>query len=311
MSRSNIRDLHDEGSQLGYSGEELQKWVREEWQGIQAAERESRAAERELSKLKLEAEIEASKAAAAASAAAAGTTVQSVTSVVNPPKIPAFDESKDEIDTYISRFERVAEGAGWSRAIWPTALASFLTGRALEMYHMFTDDVVLDFSKFKAALLKEYDVTSEGYRTRFRTSRFREGESAQQFICRLRKYVCKWVEADGCEQTYKALLDLIVREQFINMCPSSLTIYLKERHVCDANECAEETDRWIDAHGHPASTTKMKPARKIDGEERAESIRPQARPCSVKDEKLRKPDTVEDQKVTAMLDSDMTEFADC
>ena len=31
------------------------------------------------------------------------------------PRLPAFDENKDEIDAYLRRFERFAENAGWKR----------------------------------------------------------------------------------------------------------------------------------------------------------------------------------------------------
>ncbi|KAK4317640.1 hypothetical protein Pmani_011295 [Petrolisthes manimaculis] len=258
-----VTELLEEGSSLGYCGEELRKWIdrertleRELERERDKEERDKRVAERELKRLELEARIEASKAAAAASAATVGQAGQPVSNVVSPPKLPPFDETRDDIDTYISRFERVAEAAGWSRTVWPTALASLLAGRALELNHQLTDDVVRNFEAFKAALLKGYDITPEGCRRQFRNTRFREGESAEQLVCRFKKSFTKWVETDGCHQTFVGISDLVVREQFIKQCPQPLAIFLKERKIKCLEDCSEEADRWIDAHGHPCTTSK-------------------------------------------------------
>lgn len=126
----------------------MRKWIESERaqdrEGLKE-ERDCLVAERELKNLELEAKIEESKAAAAASAANAGLSVPPVANVINPPKMPTFDETRDDIDVYISRFERVAEAVGWSRTVWPTTLALLLTGRALEMHHQLADDVVKNF----------------------------------------------------------------------------------------------------------------------------------------------------------------------
>ncbi|KAK4315057.1 hypothetical protein Pmani_013698 [Petrolisthes manimaculis] len=258
-----VTELLEEASSLGYCGEELRKWIdrertleRELERERDKEERDKRVAERELKRLELEARIEASKAAAAASAATVGQAGQPVSNVVSPPKLPPFDETRDDIDTYISRFERVAEAAGWSRTVWPTALASLLAGRALELYHQLTDDVVRNFEAFKAALLKGYDITPEGCRRQFRNTRFREGESAEQLVCRFKKSFTKWVETDGCHQTFVGISDLVVREQFIKQCPQPLAIFLKERKIKCLEDWSEEADRWIDAYGHPCTTSK-------------------------------------------------------
>ena len=49
---------------------------------------------------------------------------------VKPPQIPKFDERVDDLDSYITRFERHAVTVGWSQNDWATYLLSLLTGRA-------------------------------------------------------------------------------------------------------------------------------------------------------------------------------------
>lgn len=50
------------------------------------------------------------------------------------PKIPPFDESRDEMDSYLRRFERYATAQNWERKTWATSLSALLRGRALDAY---------------------------------------------------------------------------------------------------------------------------------------------------------------------------------
>jgi len=50
-------------------------------------------------------------------------------------------------------------------------------------------DDVNDYDKLKAALLKRYQLTADGFRKRFRSSYPKQGESPVQFITRLENYL--------------------------------------------------------------------------------------------------------------------------
>ena len=47
-------------------------------------------------------------------------------SVAKTPKIPAFDENRDEMDSYLLRFERYATAQRWKRDQWATNLSALL-----------------------------------------------------------------------------------------------------------------------------------------------------------------------------------------
>ena len=51
------------------------------------------------------------------------------------PKIPAFDEGKDEMDSYLLRFERYATAQKWKKEDWATNLSALLKGKALDVIH--------------------------------------------------------------------------------------------------------------------------------------------------------------------------------
>ena len=47
------------------------------------------------------------------------------------PKLPYFEESKDKMDSYLSRFEKYAVANKWDRSIWAAYLSALLKGRHL------------------------------------------------------------------------------------------------------------------------------------------------------------------------------------
>jgi hypothetical protein len=50
------------------------------------------------------------------------------------PKIPPFDETKDDIDSFLRRFERYALSMKWDKSMWATHLSALLKGRALDVF---------------------------------------------------------------------------------------------------------------------------------------------------------------------------------
>ena len=80
------------------------------------------------------------------------------------PKLPYFEESKDKMDSYLSRFEKYAVANKWDRSIWAAYLSALLKGRALEVYDRLSVADANDYEKLKDALLKNFDMTERGFR---------------------------------------------------------------------------------------------------------------------------------------------------
>ena len=50
------------------------------------------------------------------------------------PRIPPFNEGKDEMDSYLLRFERYATAQKWEPDTWAKGLSVLLQGKALDVY---------------------------------------------------------------------------------------------------------------------------------------------------------------------------------
>ena len=188
----------------------------------EAAEREvERKHKLEMEKLRLESERlnerrSASSEDQQAALSQASQNVVARTKTRTNTVLPGFVDGKDNLDSYLLRFERYAT-AGWERSDWATCLSPLLSGRALNVYFGLSDEQARDYDK--KALLQRYDFTEQGYRERFRGAKPEGQESPSQFIVKISNYFDKWVELAGENKTFKGVLELMVREHFTNSCP--------------------------------------------------------------------------------------------
>ncbi|XP_021366507.1 RNA-binding protein 25-like [Mizuhopecten yessoensis] len=127
------------------------------------------------------------------------------------PKLPPFEQDKDNIDSYIRRFEQYASAQKWERSSWGTNLGALLKGRALDVYTRLPVEQAFDFDTLKKALLKRFELTEEGYRNKLYLCRPESGETCSQYGVRLESYMERWREMANTAKTYEALKDLIVR----------------------------------------------------------------------------------------------------
>ena len=187
------------GERMGLQGKELQTFVVEQ----QSIEREERCKERELRVLELEneeathrRELEMKKIEL--DATAVGTRVVepepgSKGRTGNFPKLPTFQDGIDEIDSYLQRFKMFATINSWPKSEWATALSALLTGKALDVYSRMPDETAVNYDLLKEALLKRCDLTTDGYRNKFRKSRPQLYENPEHFVTRLKSHLDKWL----------------------------------------------------------------------------------------------------------------------
>ena len=138
------------------------------------------------------------------------------------PKIPAFNEGKDEMDSYLLGFERYATAQKWEPDTWATGLSALLQGKALDIYALMPKEDALNYDKLKVALLKRYELTEEGFKRKYKKCRPENGETFQQFTTRMKSYFTRWIDMASIEKSKEGLQDLILREQLTFICNSAI-----------------------------------------------------------------------------------------
>ena len=123
--------------------------------------------------------------------AALGQASKNAVARTKAPVLPSFVDEKDNLDSYLLRFERYATVAGWERSDWATHLSPLLPGRALDVYSGLSGEQAKDNDKLQKALLQRYDFADQVYRERFQRAKPEEQESPSQFIVRISNYFDK------------------------------------------------------------------------------------------------------------------------
>jgi hypothetical protein len=133
---------------------------------------------------------------------------------------------KDDIEAYLTTFERMMRAYDIGRERWAFMLAPQLTGKAQQAYASLSADDAGDYCQLKDATLRRYDINAETYRRRFRSPVKKEEEIYRELSTRLVDLFNKWTRECGSMEELKQVL---VIEQLVNTLPSDVRVWVRER----------------------------------------------------------------------------------
>ena len=160
---------------------------------------------------------------------------------VKGPRIPLYVEG-DDIEIYLTTFERLAEANGWSRDKWAARLAAVLTGKAREAYIRMDLTDSKDFDKVRDAVLDRYDRNPEYYRRKFRESRKAPEESFKEWGIRTTGYFEKWVRDD--RENAAKLEELFLMEQLLTNTTPELQTWLRQQQPKTVKQLTDLADTY-------------------------------------------------------------------
>jgi hypothetical protein len=169
--------------------------------------------------------------------------------MTKPLGLPRFDDTRDNMDAYITRFEKYANLQKWDTSIWALNLGTLLTGKGLEVYDSLTPEEQDIYTILKDALLRRYLLTEEGFRDKYKNSKPEAGESAEQYIIRISKYLRRWIALAGSNESFEGIFDLFVRDRFVHSCPHNMANHIVLHEPKSTAELAELADRYLKMQG--------------------------------------------------------------
>ncbi|XP_056879584.1 uncharacterized protein LOC130520041 [Takifugu flavidus] len=155
-------------------------------------------------------------------------------------------EDADNIDHYLTTFEKLAAACEWPKADWAIHLIPLLTGKARSAFIAMDPENNTDFDRLKEAILKKYDINAETYRSQFRALDTSQDETPQELYIRLKDLFCKWVKYDSCSK--EALMETMVLEQYLRILYPEVRTWVKERNPATAAEAATMVENFVAAH---------------------------------------------------------------
>ena len=262
MDLEKIRSISDA---CDLSGQDILDFIREERREKEKQDRDERAyqleirrQDKEILELQVNLEIRKSELTSEKFFANTSANAPSSRSHAKAPKLPPFDENKDDLDAYIQRFERYAKSQYWDQGEWAINLSALLKGKALDVYSRLAADDANTYETLKDALLKRFHLTAIGFQNKFRSARPDEGETAPQFVARLDNLFTRWADMDKTAKTYDGIKDLLLREQFLNSCKEELRLFLTERKPKNTSEMSKLAEQYSDAHGFLSVPTNVR-----------------------------------------------------
>ena len=117
------------------------------------------------------------------------------------------------------------EAHGVDRDKRTAILAPQLTVKARLAYAAMTDADARDYDRVKAAIFQRYDINEETYRCRFRAIKPLENETPVELAIRVQDLAEKWLKDCG---NRAAVVDAVVKEQFIEVLPEEVRVWVKE-----------------------------------------------------------------------------------
>ena len=142
----------------------------------------------------------------------------------------------DDIEHFLTTFERIARVCRWYRDEWAVRLVPQLTGKAHSAYVLMDINDSENYDKVKEAILPKYEITADTYRRRFRSLTIGHGETPRELYVRLKDPFSKWIKPE--RSTIKDISETLILEQFLRMVHPDLEVWIREHDPKTAEEAA-------------------------------------------------------------------------
>uniref|UniRef100_A0AAR2IWM4 SCAN box domain-containing protein n=1 Tax=Pygocentrus nattereri TaxID=42514 RepID=A0AAR2IWM4_PYGNA len=158
--------------------------------------------------------------------------------------MPTLKET-DDIEHFLTTFERLAQAAQWPVESWALHLIPLLEGKARAAYVAMDAEDACDYQKVKSAVLRKYEINKETYRQRFRDGAVRANETPRELYTRLKGLYEKWMTPR--EKTKEQIGDTIIMEQYLKMVNPELRSWIIERSPTSTDQAVTLAEAYIAA----------------------------------------------------------------
>ena len=162
--------------------------------------------------------------------------------------VPRLVEGED-IEQYLTTFERLATAYRWPREDWAVYLVPYLSGKARSAYVAMDMNDSMDYAKVKEAVLAKYEINEEVYRRGFREPDIRPGETPKELYQRLKDLFRKWMRLE--EKTVEEVAETLILEQFFRTLSPEVKVWVKEHKPQTGQQAAVLVENFLAARKGP------------------------------------------------------------
>ncbi|XP_042611929.1 uncharacterized protein LOC122144820 [Cyprinus carpio] len=151
----------------------------------------------------------------------------------------------EDIEHYLTTFERIAQACRWPKQDWALHLLPLLTGKARAAYVAMDSDDAINYDDVKQAILDKFEINNETYRQRFRSYSAQEDETPRELQVRLKDLYEKWMTPK--HRTKEEIGDQIVLEQFLKLLSLDTRTWVKQNNPTSSRQAAEMAEAFMAA----------------------------------------------------------------
>ncbi|XP_071998562.1 uncharacterized protein [Engystomops pustulosus] len=180
-------------------------------------------------------------------------------------RFPVLDKDGD-LDIFLRSFEKTCRQYHLPREQWAQYLSPGLRGKALEVFADLPLELDEDYDAIKAALIKKYNLTPEVYRKKFRSVKREITASYADTVGNLRTTFLQWTRGLSVNSR-EDLEDLMIKDQFLHICPVDVRQFVCDREPKTADEAAQIADSYT-ANRMPEAKRETSPQRSTSWKEK-------------------------------------------
>ncbi|XP_072010889.1 uncharacterized protein [Engystomops pustulosus] len=180
-------------------------------------------------------------------------------------RFPVLDKDGD-LDIFLRSFEKTCRQYHLPREQWAQYLSPGLRGKALEVFADLPLEFDEDYDAIKAALIKKYNLTPEVYRKKFRSVKRGPTDSYADAVGNLRTTFLQWTRGLSVNSR-EDLEDLMIKDQFLHICPVDVRQFVCDREPKTADEAAQIADSYT-ANRMPEGKRETSPQRSSSWKEK-------------------------------------------
>ncbi|XP_026577186.1 zinc finger and SCAN domain-containing protein 16-like [Pseudonaja textilis] len=144
---------------------------------------------------------------------------------------------------FLASFEQVAQACHWPRGEWAARLLPALSGEAEEAFQSLEPRDREDYTKVKAAILREEAIKMEAQRQYFRQFCCREAEDPRRIHSQLQELCHQWLKPE--RRTKEQILELLILEQFLVSLPSDLQSWIRAQGADTCSQAVTLMDDFL------------------------------------------------------------------
>ncbi|XP_051785289.1 uncharacterized protein LOC127528454 [Erpetoichthys calabaricus] len=149
----------------------------------------------------------------------------------------------DDIESYLSVFERTASRNQWPRAEWASLLAPYLKGPAQRAYHDLPEEEAAQYDLLKAEIYLRYGVTSGQQARAWRHWRFDPALPARAQAFEYWGKLGRWLRPDRNQA--RQVVEQVACEGLIHAMPDYLAQQVRRHPFKDMNGLLEVLERQL------------------------------------------------------------------